>query len=426
MLNFLFYHTPVFYLIQSIWRDEAFSYYMAKPDIFHVIANTANDFNPPLYYLLLHFWIFIAGKSDEFLRILSFIPFILTVYFAYLFARRAFSKKFAFFVATFTLLNPMLLVYSFEIRMYSLYAFFAMVSAYCLLRKNWKWYAVASVLGLYSHSFFAMIPVSYVFYYFLIKRLNKKTLWYLLNPFLFFLPWLPVLTVQFLHSGNSWIFPVDLQLINSVLGNLLTSYEGTPGHLWAYTAILSGIMLIFFLVGLIRDKKKSLLALTPIFFTLIPVLGFSIIKRPIYVNRYMIFITVFEILGISYGVWNIKNKMLKNASMAFWLILVLGVNLYLPPYHSKTDFKTAFREINKIASTNDYVYSKTPIGFLESAYYFKNDGKVFVYNPNHISIPYYIGVNVVFPNASKTTFPPYPARTFLVNDDASYEMVINR
>ena len=64
MLNFIFTKTPLFFLTQSFWRDEAFSYFMAKKNISEIIFLTAKDFNPPLYYSILHFWIKIFGGSE--------------------------------------------------------------------------------------------------------------------------------------------------------------------------------------------------------------------------------------------------------------------------------------------------------------------------------------------------------------------------
>ncbi len=426
MLNFILYHTPFFYMIQSVWRDEAFSYFMAKPNILQVIINTAHDFNPPVYYLLLHFWMKLSGQSDEGLRLLSFIAHLFCVLIAYVFAEKRMSKKFAWFVAAFTLLNPMLLYYAFEMRMYSLFALFTFAVFYFFYFKNWKWYTITAVLGLYTHSFFPLILLSFAFYLIPSHKLNRRNLWLVFKPFLFFIPWLPVLVIQFINSKNSWLFPVDLQLIFSVLGNLFTTYEGTPGNYWGFTAILSFIILIFILKGWKNKKNESLMLTIPIFLPLLIILGYSVIKRPLFVNRYMIFITVFEIMAISLGIWSIKNKIVKSASMIFWLILVIIINIFSPSYHKKADFKLTFKEINKIAVSSDYVYSKTPIGFLESAYYFQQKDKAFVYNPQGIVIPDYIGVNIVFPNISRSTLPYSPSRTFLISDNASFELLIKK
>lgn len=423
VINFIGTNTPIFYLIQSVWRDEAFSYFMALPPVFKIIVNTANDFNPPLYYLLLHFWLFLSGKSDILIRILSFLFHLGGVYYAFLLGRKLNGKNQAYYLAVFYLLNPMLLYYAFEIRMYSLYALLSTAAIYYFYMKRWKGYIISSVLGLYSHSFFILIILSLSIYNFIHRNLRK----YLLKtiaPVIFFLPWIPVLAVQFVKSKESWLYPVDLRLIKSALGNLFTSYEGTPGHIWNFTAILSLFIILFSYIGFRNKKLKSEMFVIGAFIPLFLILLYSVIKRPIYVNRYLIFIAVFEILAIYSGIISITDKNLKQASAILWLFFIILFNFYIVPFRKKTDFKSTFMEINKIAKETDEVYARTPIGYLESVYYYKNPENTFVYNPQNIHIPEYIGVNLVFPNASRSFFPLFPVRTFMVNDDASYEVIV--
>src|SRR3989344_7033038 len=422
LLNFLFYHTPLFYLIQSVWRDEAFSYFMAKPGIFKIIANTANDFNPPLYYLLLHFWTGPFDQSDIMLRALSFIFHVGGVYYAYLLGRSLTRKNISYFLPLFYFLNPMLIYYAFEMRMYSLYAFLSTAAIYYFYVKNWKKYIIAATLGLYSHSFFILIILTLTFYNFL-NRKFRKDIGKTLVPVLFFLPWMPILINQFIKSKESWLFSVDWQLIKSALGNLFTAYEGTPGHLWRYTFYLSIIIVYFMYLGLKNRKLKSEIFVLPAVLPLLVILTYSVLKRPIYINRYLIFISAFEVLAVFSGIISIKKSSLRNTAAILWLILIISFNFYITSFLKKTDFKSKFIEINKIAEKEDFVFARTPIGFLESVYYFKYPDKTFVYNPLNIHIPNYIGVNIIFPNVSRDSIPVYPSRVFMVNDDASYEIV---
>lgn len=425
LTNFVFYHTPIFYLIQSVWRDEAFSYFMSKPDIISIIRNTANDFNPPLYYLLLHFWMQIAGRDDIALRLLSFMPHLGLTYIAYLLGQQS-PKKIGIFMALFVLLNPILLYYAFEMRMYSWFAFFTLSSLYFLISGNFKWYIITAIGGLYSHSFFPLIIVSWGLACYINLRKVKKEILLILAPLLFFIPWLPVLINQFLRSKDSWIYPVDLQLVFSSLGNLFTGYEGTPGNLWQYTAGLS-FLIVFFIILLLKSKNKlKYYIVFPICLPLLLILGYSLLARPLYVNRYLIFVSVFEIIAISYAIDSLKFKILRTTAKVSWLVFVILINLYAAGYRKKTDFKMTISEINSLAKRGDFVYAETPIGFLETAYYFKDAKNVFIYNPNHVSIPSYIGVTVVFNDISRDSFPPPPSRTFVVADDASYKVVINQ
>lgn len=422
MPNFILYHTPVFYLIQSLWRDEAFSYFLSKPNILQIITTTANDFNPPLYYIILHFWIQVVGKSDIGLRLLSFIFHLATVYVSYKLASALFSKNFAKFVAIFTFLNPMLLYYSFEIRMYSLYTLLTFTSLYFFYTKKWKSYILATTLGLYTHSFFLLIPFCFILYLLTTKQLTKKTLLLTTTPFILYLPWIPVIISQFVNSSNSWLYPVDFQLVKSSLGNIFTNFEGAPYWGWNYTAALSAIILISLLFAFKNKKQQALLLILPVIIPLTLILTYSIIRRPIYVNRYLIFIAVFEILGISLAVKTIKNTLIKYSCASLWLVLIIAIDLIMPPSRAKTDFKKTFEKINPSATQNDYVYTKTPVAFFESAYYYQYSDKVFVYNPQNIQIPKYLGMNDLFKDVSKPTFPPSPAKIFLISDNASFEI----
>src|SRR5713226_5012036 len=55
---------------ESAWIDEAYSLVLAKHSVAEIIRGTAADQHPPLYYLLLHFWLML-GSSVGFARLLS-------------------------------------------------------------------------------------------------------------------------------------------------------------------------------------------------------------------------------------------------------------------------------------------------------------------------------------------------------------------
>lgn len=54
---------------QSIWLDEAYSIYHSQQNFMHVVS--FKDLSPPLYYILLHFWIRLTGTSEFSVRLLS-------------------------------------------------------------------------------------------------------------------------------------------------------------------------------------------------------------------------------------------------------------------------------------------------------------------------------------------------------------------
>ncbi|MEM2446447.1 MAG: hypothetical protein QW734_07300, partial [Candidatus Bathyarchaeia archaeon] len=54
--------------LPSLWFDEGWSWHLARMPIPEMMRATAADRSPFLYYLLLHFWIRIAGESEWALR----------------------------------------------------------------------------------------------------------------------------------------------------------------------------------------------------------------------------------------------------------------------------------------------------------------------------------------------------------------------
>src|SRR5438067_1101579 len=114
MLDYLFTKTPLFFLVQSLWRDEAFSYLMAKKNVFEIVSLTAHDFSPPLYYILLHFWIMIWGHSEIALRSLSFIFFWGMLYMVFLYLRNILHIKgrMTFIYLLVVATNPLLIYYA--------------------------------------------------------------------------------------------------------------------------------------------------------------------------------------------------------------------------------------------------------------------------------------------------------------------------
>lgn len=65
---------------QSLWFDEGLSVVFASravPQLFHTLVH--EDLHPPLYYLMLHFWMALAGSSEWAVRLPSAISAVLLV-----------------------------------------------------------------------------------------------------------------------------------------------------------------------------------------------------------------------------------------------------------------------------------------------------------------------------------------------------------
>jgi mannosyltransferase len=103
----------------SLWTDEAASVRIARsgwPDLW-----TVDHGNMSLYYLLLKAWLVVAS-GDAAIRVLSTVPFVLTVPCVALLGRRTSGDKVALLAAALVSTHPVLVRYGQEARGYSLAA----------------------------------------------------------------------------------------------------------------------------------------------------------------------------------------------------------------------------------------------------------------------------------------------------------------
>ena len=145
---------------QSLWWDEAFSVIVARKSISQILnaLETYPDFNPPLHYLVLHFWVPLAGQFEFAARWPSVAAGTLMVAAAAILARRLFGPGGAMFAAILFALHPFLVYYGQEARTYALTAFLVPLALYWALRawKNASWlawgaFAVVATAALYNY-----------------------------------------------------------------------------------------------------------------------------------------------------------------------------------------------------------------------------------------------------------------------------------
>jgi uncharacterized membrane protein len=433
MWNFLLTHSPLLYLTQSLWRDEAFSILIAEKPIASFIGKL--NFEPPVYYVLLHFWIKIFGESEIAARSLSLLGFSLATVVVICWSEKLFKKHWlSWFVPILFFFNPMLLYYGFEIRAYGWYMFFATLSLYAYSTKKYNILAVANILAFYTHSYAIFLPFIEIIHYLIFHAGQKKffrPVQFIKNIFIRSLvitgiaisPWLILLYQETLKLKSTWYFPVDLQLVKSVLGNMFTSYDGTPGGLWKGTALLSLVLVVMFVIAL---KNRSHRQETTFFAALIGIplciiIGISFFK-PLFVNRYLIFVTISEVMLIGYAILSLKNPLIQKVVAAVALLFVIATNMYLPFPKAKLDIRSTIMEANALRGKNDLLFVSNPLIFFESVYYTKDRNNVFLYNPNRNPFPWYVGELAFSPSQMAYTLPEYPTRAFIIGMDQSITM----
>ena len=147
---------------KSIWQDEAFSIRMAKLSPPDMIAQLRDlDLHPPLYYLLLHYWIDLVGDSEAAVRSLSALVGLATVLAIYKIGSLLSGRSVGLLASLLVSLSAMDVWYSRTARMYALLALLTVLSFHFLVRlaRNERGlgtvsaYLVASVALIYTHAY---------------------------------------------------------------------------------------------------------------------------------------------------------------------------------------------------------------------------------------------------------------------------------
>jgi len=126
---------------KSMWIEEGLSIYRAQLDLPRILSNVimiqdvaTHDTHPPLYFILLHFLIGLAGSSEFVLRLLSVAWGVLLVPLLYAFGTRLLGRRVGLWAAAIAALSPVYLWYSQEARSYTMLVSLTVFSNYSLLR----------------------------------------------------------------------------------------------------------------------------------------------------------------------------------------------------------------------------------------------------------------------------------------------------
>jgi hypothetical protein len=119
---------------KGMWLDETFSVWLAShrvPDMLGWIVKF--DQHPPLYYLLLHYWMGYYGDTPYYVRLLSAVFGAGTIPIIYLIGKRLSGTVMGLAAAVFLALSPFNIYYAQEARMYTFLMFNAAVALYALV-----------------------------------------------------------------------------------------------------------------------------------------------------------------------------------------------------------------------------------------------------------------------------------------------------
>jgi mannosyltransferase len=120
---------------KGMWLDETFSVWMASHRVVDMLQWIVRiDQHPPLYYLLLHYWIALNGDTPYNVRLLSVLLGAGTIPIIYLIGKRMSGAVMGLVAAVLLALSLFNIYFAQETRMYTLLTFNAAVAIYALVR----------------------------------------------------------------------------------------------------------------------------------------------------------------------------------------------------------------------------------------------------------------------------------------------------
>lgn len=305
---------------ESAWIDEAYSIALSAHPIPEIIQGTVADQHPPLYYLVLHFWMRF-GSGAFFARFLSLLIGVFNVAQVMQLGRRIGSATAGLVAGLLLAVAPMHIWYSQEARMYILLALLTTASTVeferCLRSKGrWGVYALWVGLALYTHYFavFVMLAHAFLILLWALRTRERKWLWtWFIVEFvvvLFFAPWLPTAINQMRFHKMVWISAPDaLGLRDTVLALLM----GQGVSLLPSEARWVGLTIILGLLGIslawVIRRWYSAKA-----WRLGMVLAWGIVP----------FLAI-TLVSLNYPVFQTKQFLILTAPLVLWLVLLARV-----------------------------------------------------------------------------------------------------
>lgn len=383
----------------SLWGDEAWAASLAVKSLPQIISIVAKDTSPPLYYLLLHCWLQIFGRSEIAIRSLSFLFFLGTAAAVFLIGKLLWDKKTGLLAALLTLANPFLFTYAFEGRMYSLLALTTCWSVYFFLKKHRLGFILATATALYTHHF-AIFIVALEGLWTLQEYWQKRSL--LLRRlvdfslvFLLYLPWLyPLYYQTSLVASGFWLGkPTPLTLAETIVKFLVDSGKETIRLL----ALASIAVVLVNRQWTDKIKSSFLLAwfLAPLVFTYL----ISQFFQSIFYDRYLLMAIPAATLLLASN--RRKFSLLFCLAALFFLVLLDSHYLFNP---GKRPFRDLANFVKKETPALTLInYNAAAHHLWESKYY---GLQAPIYSPQ--PLPFYTGTALMEKNDVITALPTQP------------------
>ena len=326
---------------ESYWFDEIWAVNQVRGSLASVLESLASeDVHPPLYPILLWFWVRLLGEAEWATRLLSVIAGTGAVGVLYLLGRDLFGRTTGVLAAGILALHAYAVSFSQETRAYSLLLFLGTWCTWRLVRwcqnaddRKCMWsYALSALPLLYVHVYGAFLLAAHGLYVLIWRAPMRRRMIGLSSVLLLlFLPWILVLLEQVgrVQSGF-WIDPI--------------SWDDPVRWIYYWAGYNIPLAVLFFgliVVGAIRSAPARPLLLLWIGVPLALPIFASFVGEPIFQAKYPMYILSAFCLLAARGLLALSTK--KQPWVGGLLLVLLASGLPLTLYGKVN--KEQYREL---------------------------------------------------------------------------------
>lgn len=352
----------------SLWYDEVFSVVTARSSWGEMFRQILIDrVHPPVFYICLKVWIKVVGDSIIRLRLFSVLFSLLTFIPLWNCLRRTrLSPSLSLALLLAMACNPFLIFYAQEVRMYALLGFLATCSLNFYLAHDENqtelWLlSVVNVLLVMTHAAGLAVVSCELVHSLILRKNGGRHAGVACGPalvsfgfWMFCVKFLGPHPAMVLHNV-SWIPRATLSLAWKALAHILGG---------GAALIVLNILIAVACVKQVRDRQFLLFLLLSVA-TIVCVLGFSVVIRPVWQERYLIICVVPYYLLAGWSVAKLSPNWKLAGTVAIALAALVSLEYDLTHRPDRPNF-SAFLSIIKASKApvlSSYDVVAAPLAF---------------------------------------------------------------
>jgi uncharacterized membrane protein len=367
----------------SLWIDEAYSISEAQKSISEIIFDCANVDNPPVYFVLLHYWCQLFGFSEAGTRSMSAFFSIITalLVFYYLWKHNnLFSALTGSLLYTF---SNAFLFYSQETRNYALTGLLTILSIifytdifFSKAKIKTAALAIANILLLFTHYIggFLILAEGFTAIFFIRKNrgfLGRFIVSCIVSA-LAFIPWMSNALSHVPEEGKFWLHKPTFYNFKG----LFIDFAGNKITLILMFAIIGYGIFNFITTKSERNTKEyfQLLLFLSWSIGVVVLLYFIAFFRPVFLTRYLLFCAIGFYILVTYSLSLLKISDWVKATIVIVLIGTMLFSLRLHPTKEE-GWREAVNKVKSLQNKDDIVI--VSVFYMNNAFSYYYDRSIF-------------------------------------------------